>query len=74
MERYFNLIGDKMPDTKQIHLPSWETRKDIHTRYCQDMQLRGIEQEEISGSSTFYKVWTEQFTHVVIPEVCIFII
>ena len=35
MERYFNLIGDKMPDTKQIHLPSWETRKDIHTRYCQ---------------------------------------
>ena len=74
MERYFNLIGDKMPDTKQIHLPSWETRKDIHTRYCQDMQLRGIEQEEISGSSTFYKVWTEQFTHVVIPEVCNFII
>ena len=74
MERYFNLIGDKMPDTKQIHLPSWETRKDIHIRYCQDMQLRGIEQEEISGSSAFYKVWTEQFTHVVIPEVSIFII
>lgn len=45
MERYFTLIGDKMPDSKQIHLPSWETKKDIHARYCQDMQLRGIERE-----------------------------
>lgn len=71
MERYFNLIGDKMPDSKQIHLPSWETQKDIHLRYCQDMQLCGIEQEEISGISTFYKIWIEQFPHVVIPEVCI---
>ena len=69
MERYFTLIGDKMPDSKQIHLPSWKTQKDIHAHYCQDMQLCGIEQEEISGISTFYKIWTEQFAHVVIPEV-----
>ena len=48
MERYFNLIRGKMSDSKQIHLPSWETQKDIHSRYCQDMQLCGIEQEEIS--------------------------
>ena len=24
MDRYFNLIGDKMPDENQIHLPCWE--------------------------------------------------
>lgn len=71
MERYFNLIGDKMPDSNQIHLPSWETQKDIHARYCQDMERRGIEREEIAGISIFYKIWTEQFSNVLIPEVCI---
>ena len=29
MESYFDLIGDKMPDKNQIHLPSWESEKDI---------------------------------------------
>ena len=29
MERYFNLIGDNMPDKDQIHLLCWETQKDI---------------------------------------------
>ena len=56
MERYFNLIGDKMPDNNQIHLPSWETQKDIHARYSKDMELRGIEQEEIAGISIFVTV------------------
>ena len=30
MDAYFNLIGDKMPDKNQIHLPSWEAQKDIY--------------------------------------------
>jgi len=67
MERYFQLIGDKMPTNNQIHLPSWETQKDIYQRYCQDMSLR---EEEEAGMSTFYKIWAEQFPHVVIPQVC----
>ena len=67
MERYFNLIGDKMPTNSQVHLPSWETQTDIYQRYCQDMSLR---EEEEAGKSTFYRVWTEQFPHVVIPQVC----
>ena len=29
MDRYFNLIGDKMPDKVQFHLPCWENQKDI---------------------------------------------
>ena len=69
MEKYFNLIGDKMPNSSQVHLPSWETQKDIHARYCQDMNLQGIEQDEVAGLSLFYKTWTEHFSHVVIPEV-----
>lgn len=66
MERYFNLIGDKMPDKDQIHLPCWETQKDIYHRYSSDVQKRG---EEILGISMFYKIWTEKFSNVVIPEV-----
>ena len=69
MDRYFHLIGDMMPDKDQIHLPCWETQKDIYHRYSSDMQKRGCAQEEMLGISMFYKVWTENFSNVVIPEV-----
>lgn len=29
-EEIFHLIGDKMPNNNQVHLPSWETQKDIN--------------------------------------------
>ena len=66
MERYFNLIGDKMPDKNQIHLPCWETQKDIYQRFCNDI---GFRKEETLGISMFYKIWVETFSNVVIPEV-----
>ena len=66
---YFNLIGDKMPDKDQVHLPSWETQKDIHSRYAQDMKERGMSDEDILGISMFYKIWTDHFPKVVIPQV-----
>jgi hypothetical protein len=33
MDRYFNLIGDKLPDKLKIHLPSWDSQKNIYERY-----------------------------------------
>ena len=71
MDRYFNLIGDRMPDKNQIHLPCWETQKDIYNRYCSDMVSRGSLQEGFLGISMFYKVWNERFSNVVIPEVSV---
>ena len=53
MDRYFNLIGDRMPDKNQIHLPCWETQKDVYNRYCSDMMLRGSLQEGFLGISMF---------------------
>lgn len=41
MERYFNLIGDKMPDKNQIHLPSWDRQIDIYQRFKDDMKEMG---------------------------------
>ena len=68
MERYFDLIGDKMPDKNQIHLPCWENQKDVYNRYCTDLEKRG-NKEEILGISMFRKIWGESFANVVIPEV-----
>jgi len=56
-----------MPTNNQVHLPSWETQKDIYHRYYQDMNLH---EEEEAGMSTFYKIWTDQFPNVVISQVC----
>lgn len=36
LDAYFKLIGDRMPDKNQVHLPSWETQKDIYSRYLKD--------------------------------------
>ena len=69
MDAYFNLIGDKMPDKNQIHLPSWETQKDIYSYYIGDINDRGMSEEKIAGISAFCKIWTEQFSNVVIPQV-----
>ena len=69
MDRYFNLIGDKMPDKDQIHLPCWENQKDIYHRYCNDFKSRGSMEEDLLGISLFYKVWIDHFSNVIIPEV-----
>lgn len=69
MQRYFDLIGDRMPHNKQVHLPSWETQKDVYTRYVEDMTRQNIASTEIVCLSMFYRLWNDDFPHVVIPEV-----
>jgi len=70
MSAYFTLIGDKMPDKQQTHLPSWETEKAIYNRYVGDMKQRRLSDDEIAGISAFYKIWSDQFSNVIIPQVC----
>lgn len=72
MSRYFHLIGDKMPHNDQIHLPSWETQKDLFVRYEGDMIQQGLTESDIVSLSTFYRIWNEDFPNVVIPEVHIY--
>lgn len=73
MTRYFNLVGDKMPHNKQIHLPSWETQKDVHQRYKTDLEDQGMDESSIVVLSSFYRIWKREFPHVIMPEVCIVI-
>lgn len=58
-----------MPHKKQIHLPSWETQKDIDHLYCEDMKHQGVAEADILCLSLFYTVWKVDFPTVVIPEV-----
>ena len=71
MHRYFHLVGDKMPHVDQIHLPSWETQKDVFFRYESGMTQQSIPASDIVSLSTFYRIWSEYFPQVVIPEVCL---
>ena len=38
MARYFNSVGDHMPHTRGIHLPSWNSQKFAFARYRDDTQ------------------------------------
>lgn len=69
MQRYFNLLGDHMPHNNHIHLPSWDTQKCVYARYKDDMLLQGYMENDIVALRTFYRIWTEDFSNVVIPEV-----
>ena len=69
MSRYFHLVGDHMPHSNQLHLPSWETQKDVYSRFMDDMKLQGITENDIVSLSQFYKIWSSDFQNVVIPEV-----
>ena len=69
MERYFNLIGDKLPHNGQIYLPSWETCKDIYLRHKEDMAIQQVDESCVISLSMFYKLWHDDFANVIIPEV-----
>ena len=71
MQRYFNAKGDKMPMTNQIHVPAWDSQKEIHRRYKEDMTQQMLDRRDIICQSMFYNLWMKEFPHIVIPEVCL---
>jgi len=68
MMQCFKLVGDKMPNKEQTHLPSWDSRKAIYTRY-QDDRKDEFKEEAEQSLSDFYKLWKSEFSSVVIPKV-----
>ena len=70
MNKYFNLLGDHMPNSNRIHLPSWDSQKYVYGRYNDDMILAGQEENDVVALRSFYRLWSENFPHVIIPEVC----
>ncbi|XP_033108986.1 uncharacterized protein LOC117110398 [Anneissia japonica] len=64
--KFCNEYGDKMPMNDQIHLPSTLTKHDVYEHMKDDFELGN---EDVCALVTFYKMWTSEFRHVVIPEV-----
>ena len=58
-----------MPHNNQIHLPSWDSQKYVYERYKEDMSLQGYDENDIVSLRSFYRLWSENFHNVVIPEV-----
>lgn len=67
MKNYFEKMGDHMPDSNRIHLPSFLTKREVYQKICSDLSDEGV--KEIVSLSTFYQLWDTEYSHVLIPEV-----
>ena len=66
MKIYFEKIGEKMPDHKGIHLPSFITRRKMYRLMKADLAL--INEKSVTYS-TFCKIMKDEFSFVKIPKV-----
>ena len=62
-------MGDRMPHSMTIHLPSNLTKVTIYQKLVYEMRLRG--KLDVLSQSHFFEVWTKNFGHVTIPKVCL---
>jgi hypothetical protein len=70
MKHFFDLVGDKMPNTKtkEIHLDCMQ-RCDVHDEYiCNMKNWFGDKPGEYLSSASFNKMWQFCFPHVKIRE------
>ena len=67
MNRYFNLIGDKMPHINQIHLPHFLSKKTVYELMVQELKCAGV--SDVVSLSHFYAIWDSEFKTCTIPKV-----
>lgn len=71
LQYFFTTIGDHMPDSNAIHLPSCFSKRDIYKKMLEENS--SFNQPTVSLSH-FYSIWEKYFNHVTIPKVIILII
>ena len=59
-------VGDRMPTSMAIHLPSCLTKSDVFTLASDDLCQGGL---KCCKLSTFYEIWKHEFPNVKIPKV-----
>ena len=69
MESYFKRIGDRMPHTEQVHLPSFLTKTSIYHQMMAELFQQGHTENDIISLSHFYALWNERFSYCIIPKV-----
>ena len=63
---FFDKVGDRMPMSAAIHLPSCLTKFNVYLLAYDDLSQAGMQCCELS---TFYDIWQKQFPSVKIPKV-----
>ena len=66
MRSFFEKIGDHMPMSDALHLPSCLTRVDVYELAKDDLTQGGL---ACCSLAHMYKVWNDEFPHVKIPKV-----
>ena len=69
MDCFFTLVGDQLPHSMAIYLPSSLTKSGVYQRLAADMRQR--DKPAIVSQPQFFRLWDEHFQHVSIPKVCL---
>ena len=66
MRSFFEKIGDRMPMSNDVHLPSCLTKSDVY-----DLAKDDLTQGDLAccSPSQMYELWKTDFSHVKIPKV-----
>lgn len=68
MRSFFSKVGDRMPMSTDVHLPSCLTKADVYEPAGDDLTQGGL---QCCSASQFYAIWNSNFNHVKIPKVYI---
>ncbi len=66
LRTFVQKVGDRMPTSSDIHLPSCLTKADVYALAVDDLSQGGL---QCCKPSTFYEIWKTEFPHVKIPKV-----
>ena len=69
MESYFKRIGDRMPHTQQVHLPSFLSKLNVYHQMMDELTQQGLTDEKQLSLSHFYALWNKRFSYCIIPKV-----
>ena len=66
MRTFFQKVGDRMPMSEAVHLPSCLTKVDIYELAKDDLTQGGL---HCCSISMMYEIWKSEFDNVKIPKV-----
>jgi hypothetical protein len=66
LRTFVDKVGDRMPTSAVIHLPSCLTKSDVFMLASDDLAQGGL---QCCKPSTFYEIWQRHFPNVKIPKV-----
>lgn len=71
LRMFVEKVGDKMPTSQDIHLPSCLTKADVYALVYDDLSQGDL---ECCKQSAFYDIWQRHFPNVKIPKVHVYLL